>query len=45
MLDDEKVSRLVGEIYDASLDAALWPRVLEQAAGFVRGSGDPQQSG
>jgi DNA-binding CsgD family transcriptional regulator/PAS domain-containing protein len=39
VLDDEKVSRLVGEIYDATLDAALWPRVLEQAAGFVRGSG------
>ena len=38
MLDDERLSRLVSDIYDAALDAALWPGVLEQTAAFVRGS-------
>ncbi|WP_342153976.1 helix-turn-helix transcriptional regulator [Methylorubrum sp. SB2] len=28
---------LVGRIYDASLDAALWPAVLEEIGGFVNG--------
>jgi DNA-binding CsgD family transcriptional regulator len=29
---------LIGDVYDAALDPALWVRVLEQAAGFVGGS-------
>jgi hypothetical protein len=32
-------SKLVGGIYDAALDPALWPRVLEQTARFVGGRG------
>jgi DNA-binding CsgD family transcriptional regulator len=31
-------SALIGGIYDAALDAALWPGVLDRAAAFVRGS-------
>ena len=36
--DDETLLRLVGDIYDAALNAQLWPGVLEHAAQFVRGS-------
>jgi len=36
MADLEEFSSLVGDIYDASLDPALWPSVFEQACGFVR---------
>jgi DNA-binding CsgD family transcriptional regulator len=32
----ERISQLLGEIYDASLDPALWPGVLESIAGFIR---------
>ena len=30
-------SHLIGDIYDAALDPALWPGVLEGCAGFVGG--------
>src|SRR5215472_32609 len=36
MADLEEFSSLVGDIYDASLDPALWPSVFEQACRFVR---------
>ena len=39
MLEFEQVSSLVGDIYDAALDPARWPRVLERAVGFVGGQG------
>ena len=34
----EEFSALVGDIYDASLDPALWPDVFEKACRFVGGS-------
>jgi DNA-binding CsgD family transcriptional regulator len=34
----EQVSDLIGDIYDAALDPALWPVVLEKSCGFVRGA-------
>src|SRR5262249_59090455 len=34
----EEFSSLIGEIYDAAMDPALWPRVLAQVANFVGGS-------
>jgi DNA-binding CsgD family transcriptional regulator/PAS domain-containing protein len=37
MRDGERLSRLIGKIYDAALDSTLWLRVLEQAANFVGG--------
>src|SRR5215831_6314004 len=36
MADLEEFSSLIGDIYDASLDPALWPSVFEQACRFVR---------
>jgi DNA-binding CsgD family transcriptional regulator/PAS domain-containing protein len=33
----KRVSRLIGDIYDASLDPALWPSVLEKICSFVEG--------
>jgi DNA-binding CsgD family transcriptional regulator/PAS domain-containing protein len=33
-----QVSSLIGDIYDASLDPALWPSVLEEIAGFLTSS-------
>jgi DNA-binding CsgD family transcriptional regulator len=40
-MDDyaERLSTLVGDIYDASLNAALWPAALGEAAAFVGGLG------
>lgn len=35
MLETEQVSSLIGAIYDASLDPALWRDVLESIAAFV----------
>jgi DNA-binding CsgD family transcriptional regulator len=35
---DEHLSRLIGEIYDAALDASKWSAVLGKAAHFVGGS-------
>jgi DNA-binding CsgD family transcriptional regulator/PAS domain-containing protein len=39
-LEDEvkHISRLIGDIYDASLDPSLWPRALEDSARFVGGT-------
>jgi DNA-binding CsgD family transcriptional regulator len=39
MLEIESFSELVGDIYDASLDPALWPSVCETACAFVGASG------
>jgi hypothetical protein len=36
--DAESLSVLIGEVYDATLDAAWWSNVLEKAAQFVCGS-------
>jgi DNA-binding CsgD family transcriptional regulator len=38
MDEAERVSQLIGDIYDASLDPALWPGVLERISGFVPGA-------
>jgi len=32
-----QVSNLIGDIYDASLDPALWPSVLEKTCGYIQG--------
>jgi DNA-binding CsgD family transcriptional regulator len=37
MSDTEQLSALIGEIYDAALDPALWPQVLPKSAQFVGG--------
>jgi len=39
MTEAEQVPLLIGDIYDAALDAAMWPRALERIYGFVGGSG------
>jgi DNA-binding CsgD family transcriptional regulator len=39
MREDEQLSSLIGDIYDAALDATLWPRTLERVYGFVGGCG------
>jgi DNA-binding CsgD family transcriptional regulator/PAS domain-containing protein len=38
MDDRERLSSLIGEIYDAALEPALWNEVLEKVAQFVGGS-------
>src|SRR5262245_5786321 len=38
MREDEKLSRLIGDIYDAALDPTLWADLLDQAAQFIGGS-------
>lgn len=38
MHEPEHVSRLVGDIYDAALDPALWPQVLKAASEYVPGA-------
>jgi len=37
MRETEELSRLVGDIYDTTLDRLSWPHVLKRAAGFVGG--------
>jgi DNA-binding CsgD family transcriptional regulator len=37
MEDFSSFSRLIETIYDASLDADIWPKALEQACAFVQG--------
>lgn len=37
MEESETVSVLVGAIYDAALETALWPQALSKAAGYVPG--------
>ncbi len=36
-METQRLSALIGDIYDAALDPELWPHVLEGAAGFVGG--------
>jgi DNA-binding CsgD family transcriptional regulator len=38
MPDMDEFSALIGDIYDASLDPALWPSVFEHVCGFVHAS-------
>lgn len=38
MEEVEQVSRLIGDICDASLDPGLWPAVFEKAVRYVQGS-------
>src|SRR4029079_12573121 len=38
MGESERLSRLIGHIYDAALDPALWPPVLETACEYVPGA-------
>ena len=37
MEEAEQLSRLIGDIYDTTLDRSLWPEVLRKTAGFVPG--------
>lgn len=37
MGETERLSALIGDIYDAALDASLWPAVLTEIADFVDG--------
>ena len=37
-MSEARLSQLIGDIYDAALDAELWPRALEQVCGFVGAS-------
>ena len=37
MDDTERLSALIGDIYDSALDPSLWPGALENAARFVGG--------
>lgn len=37
-MSEARLSQLIGGIYDAALDAELWPRALEGVCGFVGGS-------
>jgi DNA-binding CsgD family transcriptional regulator/PAS domain-containing protein len=39
MESTEELSRLIGDIYDTTLDPSAWPSVLKDTALFVRGSG------
>jgi DNA-binding CsgD family transcriptional regulator len=39
MEEDEELTQLIGEIYDAALNPSLWPGVLEKSTRFVGGSG------
>ncbi len=37
MDETQRLSALIAHVYDAALDSALWPHVLEASAGFVGG--------
>jgi DNA-binding CsgD family transcriptional regulator len=37
MEEAEELSLLIGDIYDASLDTALWPAVFEKSSKYLRG--------
>src|SRR5258706_8997447 len=37
MAEADRVSELIGKIYDASVDPTLWPHVLEQTCGYIQG--------
>lgn len=36
---DQRLSDLIGDVYDAALDRSLWPVAMERAAAFVGGFG------
>ena len=38
MSEIDQFSALIGDIYDASLDPALWPTVLQKTCGYIGGS-------
>lgn len=38
MEEAEWLTRLIGDIYDATLDGSLWPDTLKKAAGFIGGA-------
>jgi hypothetical protein len=38
MEEVEELSEVIGEIYDASLDPALWPVAFERASRYIGGS-------
>lgn len=38
MEEAEQVSHLIGDIYDASLDPALWPEVLKMTCEYIEGA-------
>jgi DNA-binding CsgD family transcriptional regulator len=38
MDETEQVSDLIGDIYDAALDPALWPLVLQKSCHFIQGA-------
>ncbi len=38
MRDDERLSLLIGDIYDAALDSSLWSDVLEKLSEFIGGT-------
>jgi DNA-binding CsgD family transcriptional regulator len=35
MRDADELSRVIGDVYDASLDPALWPSAIESVCGYV----------
>ena len=35
---DERLSAVIGEVYDASLDPALWSHVLERVCAYIGSS-------
>jgi hypothetical protein len=37
MDEAEQVSRLIGDVYDAALDPATWPKALEKTCRYVEG--------
>ncbi|MDF2972952.1 MAG: LuxR family transcriptional regulator [Microvirga sp.] len=38
MVESDELSRLIGHVYDASLDPSLWVNVLEHTCGFIGGA-------
>src|ERR1700731_837005 len=38
MREADELSRAIGDIYDASLDPALWPMAIESVCGYVAAS-------
>lgn len=38
MAELEEISRLIGDLYDASLDSSLWPAVITTATRYIGGS-------
>ena len=43
--DDQNLSDLIGDIYDATLDHSRWPDVIDRTVRFVEGAGAAQFSG